>query len=265
MLRVIDIVGSGVSDVADWIIWGIADDPCQTCSGPMCLSAPAGSGSQGVTHALVCILEKNVTLSTELPMASQHLVADRFALVHDRSSPNDANESIIASVRLLSGVLGANPGTPASTPPLSVTRTDSPVSLGSKTGVPIPDGYKSVSWMREYEAELVVAAYKNQTSYDLKNDDGNPIFQASYFADAAPEVLKFKANVEAARIRPANKRLVGWIRLEEARAVIAANREQRDVTFLHVRYGQGGLVQYYQEDSIEAKTYRSTTRLLRKR
>jgi len=78
------------------------------------------------------------------------------------------------------------------------------------------------------------------------------------------EVRKFKSNVQAIRINGQNRRVVGWIRREEAKAVIEAEDKRADVEFGHIKAGNGGLIQFFPEHLEVAKKYRSTTRLLRK-
>ncbi len=265
MLTLKDVLEAPDHAFSDWIIWGIADDPCASCSGPVCVAADPNSSVPGATHVLVCVSEKSHFVSTELPMASQHLISDRFNQVLDRSCLADSNERVVAAVRLLSLTLSkAGPVTNKLQPREAIQIDTNPKVRAGTIDVPIPVGYRSVSWIRDYEAEAVISAYKSRNSFELKNDAGVPVLRVNYFADSAPESLKFKANVEVLRVRSSGTRMVGWIRLEEARAVVEANTLERDVQFLHVRYGQGGLVQYFPSHSAEAQTYRSTTRLLRK-
>jgi hypothetical protein len=51
--------------------------------------------------------------------------------------------------------------------------------------------------------------------------------------------------------------------LEEARAVVESNTLRKDVDFAHLKFGNGGKVQFFSEELDIAKKYRSTTRLLR--
>ena len=90
------------------------------------------------------------------------------------------------------------------------------------------------------------------------------MFECLYFNDDAFEVRKFKSNVQAVRINGQNRRVVGWIRREEAKAVIEADEKRADVEFGHIKAGNGGLIQFFPEHLEVVKKYRSTTRLLRK-
>jgi len=196
-------------------------------------------------------------------MASQFLVGDRYSLLLERTSVEHASVAVADAILVLGQALSGHLGElPTGS---SVEHTSRAVGVGSShVDVPVPEGYRSVAWIREYEAELVVSAYKARQSFELKNDAGLPIFRATYFADSTPESVKFKANVQAVRVRKNGVRVVGWIRHEEARAVLDANRDGRDIEFFHVKHGHGGLVQFFPEASEAARTYLSTTRLLRK-
>jgi hypothetical protein len=66
------------------------------------------------------------------------------------------------------------------------------------------------------------------------------------------------------RINGQNRRVVGWIRREEAKAIIESEEARADVEFGHVKAGNGGLIQFFPEHLEVVKKYRSSTRLLRK-
>ena len=153
------------------------------------------------------------------------------------------------------------PGNATSSPtkPFAVLSKD----LRRSEDAPIPKGYRSISWIRYYEAEAIVHAYKSKSDFELKSDSLAPVLKCLYFPDDSDERRKFKANVQAIRVNNQNQRVIGWIRLEEARAVVEANQLRKDVDFVHLKFGNGGKVQYFSEELEVAKKYRSTTRLLR--
>lgn len=128
---------------------------------------------------------------------------------------------------------------------------------------PIPNGYRSISWIRYYEAEAIIHAYKSKSDFELKSDTSALVLKCLYFPDDSEERRKFKANVQAIRVNNQNQRVLGWIRLEEARAVVDANKLRKDIDFVHLKFGNGGKVQFFSEELEVAKKYRSTTRLLR--
>jgi len=263
VLHLRDVSPGVTASHGEWLVWGLLDDPCPRCDGVQCVASPADSRPQPVSAAVACLQDCGLTLVTDLPMASQFLLGDRYALLMERTSVERASVAVADAIQILGLALGARGGEvrvgPTAEPAVRVVDAGS-----SRVDVPVPEGYRSVSWIREYEAELIVSAYKARESFELKNDAGQPIFRATYFGDSTPEPVKFKANVEAVRVRKNGVRVVGWIRPEEAKAVLDANRDRRDVEFRHVRHGHGGLVQFFPEASEAARTYLSTTRLLRK-
>ena len=132
--------------------------------------------------------------------------------------------------------------------------------------VPIPDGYKNVGWLRLHEAQAIEKAYKLEKDISVETTSGTIVFTAIFFPSSSNDAQKYYANVKAVRIKKlGQERVVGWIRLEEAQAVIKANADETSLVFDHISHGKGGKVQYFTPESLEAKTYRSTTRLLRKK
>ena len=136
--------------------------------------------------------------------------------------------------------------------------------LRGNEDAPIPQGYRSISWIRFYEAEAIIHAYKSKGDFELRSDSEAVVLKCLYFSDDSEERRKFKANVQAIRVNNQNQRVIGWIRIEEARAVVEANKSRQDIDFVHLKFGNGGKVQFFSEELDVAKKYRSTTRLLRK-
>jgi len=129
---------------------------------------------------------------------------------------------------------------------------------------PIPPGYRSVAWIRPYEAQAIKHCFKSQADHKVFDSNGEVTLECNFFPNDAFEVRKFKSNVQVVRINGENRRVIGWIRLEEASAIIQANETRRDVEFSHIRAGRGGLIQFFPEHLEVSRKYRSTTRLLRK-
>ena len=132
--------------------------------------------------------------------------------------------------------------------------------------VPVPEGYRNVAWLRLIEAMAIEKAYRLEKDISVETKTGKIIFTAKYFMPNSKEAQSYYAHVKALRIKELGQaRIVGWIRNEEALAVIEANQGKCDIDFNHVEFGKGGRIEYFASDSIEAKTYKSTTRLLRKK
>lgn len=135
-----------------------------------------------------------------------------------------------------------------------------------KASVPVPDGYKNVAWLKSDEAYTIERAYQLEKDIALQTKSGEIIFKAAYYPPSSKDAQKYYANVKASRVRALGTiRVLGWIRLEEATAVIKANKTRSDLFFDHINHGKGGKIEYFSPDSIEAKTFKSTTRLLRKK
>ena len=132
--------------------------------------------------------------------------------------------------------------------------------------VPVPEGYKNVAWLRLIEAMAIEKAYRLEKDISVETKSGKVIFTAKYFLPNSKEAQSYYAHVKALRIKDLGKaNLVGWIRNEEALAVIKANEDMCNIDFDHITFGKGGRIEYFAAESIEARTFKSTTRLLRKK
>ncbi len=197
-------------------------------------------------------------------MLQQGYLADKYRFISEvglEKYSADALSTLKFSKVLFGGRSIEIEGTNQSSPP-------TPFAVMSKMvrgneDAPIPNGYRSISWVRYYEAEAIIHAYKSKSDFELKSDAMAVVLKCLYFPDDSDERRKFKANVQAIRVNNQNQRVIGWIRLEEARAVVESNRLRKDVDFAHLKFGNGGKVQFFSEELDIAKKYRSTTRLLR--
>jgi hypothetical protein len=249
--------------VSAWVVWGVADEPCPTCGGCLVLLARDSSSDSLADLAVVCVSEGLVTPGRDLPLAAQNLLQDRLSRVKDLSSTASASSRFRMMLVLLTGPLMGGPS--ANVPIPAVALPDSRASSGSTNEeTAIPSGFRSVSWIRDYEAEVIVTSYNSQRTEEFVNDKGSVVFRAVFHSPDTAEAIKYRASVEAVRVRSTGVKVIGWIRKEEAQAVIDANRIRQDVHFNHVTSGNGGLVQYFPPDSSPAMKYLSTTRLLRK-
>ncbi|WP_052503659.1 sigma factor-like helix-turn-helix DNA-binding protein [Micromonospora haikouensis] len=127
--------------------------------------------------------------------------------------------------------------------------------------VSVPEGYRSVGWVRPHEAEAAVLAY--QLHADVPVHDGEDVTGWARYVDDSYEALKFRANVKLVRSWKHGERAVCWIREREASSITQAAAEERSVSILGPDDSTMGLVEYFPTGSAEAERYRSTTRLLR--
>lgn len=141
-----NLLGTTSAEYSDWIVWGVADDPCPSCAGPLCAAAAFESTALTALHVLVCLVEKSTHLSTDLPMASQHLLVDRFTQVLDKSILSDANNRLVAAARILTLSLSEPTGEQNIVQQPTVSSSSgSSAQRVSSIDVPIPEGYRSVS------------------------------------------------------------------------------------------------------------------------
>jgi hypothetical protein len=273
-----------------WIVWGVGDSQCIQCGSPSLLIC---KGDQAVFPAdveIVCAKLTHLSRTIDLPLALRNLIEDRFNYVKDQSLSSSSQSLAEGAAVIFGNSAALELGQPE--PPLNrvegktsstgnrpesgseVAVAATPRTLDSGIGqtttdrdndfVPVPEGFRSIAWIREYEIRVLEYCYNNQTSHTIHNDKGEPIFKCTYFENETNEFRKFKANCQAVRIRKKGDRTIGWIKREEVAALMKAIRTEEDVDFLHTRSGNGGRVQFFPEGQLVAKRFRSTTRLLRR-
>jgi hypothetical protein len=251
-------------DISDWFFIGMTDISCNQCAIFRIIVSPKVDSTFPSEFRFLCLSCLGQIRFLDFSMAQQGFLSDKYRFISEDGIEKYSEESLstFSHIKLrLGGNRGRIQEEPMSNPskPFSVLSKD----LRGSEDAPVPKGYRSISWIRYYEAEAIVHAYKSKADFELKSDSLAPVLKCLYFPDDSDERRKFKANVQAIRINNQNQRVIGWIRLEEARAVVEANHLRKDVDFVHLKFGNGGKVQYFPEELEVAKKYRSTTRLLR--
>ena len=245
------------SSVGDLLVIGINDLGCPKCGLPQFIAVPA-TARGGSEALLICRDCSHIAYLHDSATQVQFVVEDRVNLIIKHDSP-------VSASRRMAALLEAQPDTvPASQVHASGSRKSATHQVALDAEDP-PEGYRTVSWIREYEADLILSSYTNQRGYNLKSDEGTVFFETEFYPPDSSEAIKFRAQVLAIRIRKSGRRNVGWIRREEAQAVLDSYIAQQDVEFLHTQFGRGGLVQYFPSESPLVSKYRSQTRLLRRR
>jgi very-short-patch-repair endonuclease len=128
--------------------------------------------------------------------------------------------------------------------------------------VDVPDGYRSIAWVRPQESEAVLQAYATGADAQIR-EHGRTTGWARFHPDDSEQARKYGANVLLERASPAGTRFVCWLRQSEAKALLQAVAEQSDIAVGERGRGYTGHVQYYQPHSEQARRFRSPTRLLR--
>jgi len=253
--------------VSNWDFLGLTDFSCSTCEIFYLIIAPNLMASFPSEYQFLCISCLTKKRFVDFSMSQQGLMLDKFNLIEDDGIEKYSLESM-KTLNVLKIFLG---GVDESTR-ISGTVDNSkkslsgilPRELRGQDEAPIPKGFRSIAWIRFYEAEAIMHSYKTKSNFELKSESQTILLKCNYFPDDSEERRKFKANVQAIRVNNQNQRVIGWIRQEEARAVIEAEKSGNDVDFSHLKFGNGGKVQYFSPELDVAKKYRSTTRLLRK-
>ena len=274
---------TALNEFAEWVLLSTVDLNCSECSSLFVLITKNYQGDFPGDYRIFCINCLKIKDYSELSLEQQHVLGDRCKLFIDigidiisesfgnllQNRSHLVQKSIMGKVKL--GKINSNlknlenldsPFKKASQQK-EISDTGMSIPKGEDDAV-IPPGYRSVAWIRPYEAHAIKYAFDTKSNHKIKNDSGNVIFECIYFPDSAFEVRKFKSNIQAVRINGENRRVIGWIRREEAKALIEASENRVDVEFGHIKAGNGGLIQFFPEHLEVAKKYRSTTRLLRK-
>lgn len=239
------------------IIWGWADSGCSECGTPLLASAAATASPPLL---LVCLMG-HVTQTTLLSLNDQHALLDRLVNLKETGRFNEAAARVAEQLSTTrSTVLD-----PANLPRPKRGSKSAGSSSGKPTvDVPVPEGYRSVAWLRPHEAEVTLEAYRTQATVTRTTSDGALLARAEWYPPGSSESLLYRAEVRLVRGRGTGEKTVGWIREEEAEAVVEASLRRQDVEFVHRTVGRGGLVEYFAPGSPAAEKYRSPTRLLRR-
>lgn len=237
-------------DLKGWHIQDLTKFLCPKCQNNAVLLVCSGTDSPFEGTCLFCPTESIVIWSDSLSINLRNQIFEEFRIVFDSTDDADfwpAEEEL-------------------KTHNLKVTQKSakSTNSIDENTDAFAPKGFRHVGWLREEEAKAIIKAYEHTKSQDVINPQGQKKGEARYFAEGSPEVIKYKANVHLVRLRKSGERWVGWIRLEEAQAILQALDSKSNVTFGHKDFGKGGEVQYYPQDSDMVKRFLSQTRLLRR-
>jgi hypothetical protein len=280
-----------LNGLLEWRLIATVDLSCSECSNQYVLISKDLVSEFPGDYKIICINCFKIKDFSDLDLEQQHVLTDRYKLISNIGVDVIAH-SLGKLLRIASKMSGGqgeskvkynkiavsiktleNLNTPIKKVPeklfpakLQISPSDlveTTLKKGEEDGA-IPPGYRSVAWVRPYEARAIKHCFETKSNHKVQNDSGDVIFECLYFNDDAFEVRKFKSNVQAVRINGQNRRVVGWIRREEAKAVIEAEEKRADVEFGHIKAGNGGLIQFFPEHLEVVKKYRSTTRLLRK-
>lgn len=274
---------STIDELIDWNLVTTVDLRCLTCENLLVLITKNFLTEFPGNFKIICLNCFKSKDFSDLSLEQQHVLTDRYELISNvgidvitESFGRLLNvliemSQVKKSVKLKHGSLSANIKTLESlnspfkkkNTELNSTEVESILQKEKEDGV-IPPGFRSVAWIRPHEAQAIKYSFESKKDHKVKGDSGEVIFECLYFNDNSFEVHKFKSNVQAIRISGQNRRVVGWIRREEAKAVIEAMEKRADVEFGHIKAGKGGLVQFFPEHLEIVKKFRSPTRLLRK-
>jgi hypothetical protein len=253
--------------ISAWLFVGLTDFACPECEIFYGMITPRSEGVFPGDYRFLCLSCLTHKRFIDFPMGYQSALSDKFKMISEDGVEKYAKESVnsLQTMKLIldgktEGSISVVNREHSSNGSFAVLKRE----LKGNEDAPIPRGYRSISWIRFYEAEAIIHCYKSKADFELKSDSMDVVLKCSYFPDDSEERQKFKANVQAIRINNQNQRVIGWIRQEEARAVVEANRLGQDIDFSHLKFGNGGKVQFFPENLDVAKKYRSTTRLLRK-
>ena len=267
----------------EWSLIATVDLSCSECSNQYVLSSKDLASEFPGDYKIICMNCFKMKDFSDLDLEQQHVLTDRYKLISNigvdviahsfgkllriaskmsgvKSETKAKYNTIATNIKTLENLDSPFKKNPTTTKPEAA---DTTLDKGEDDGA-IPPGYRSVAWLRPYEARAIKHSFETKTDHKVQNDSGDVIFECLYFKDDEFEVRKFKSNVQAIRINGQNRRVVGWIRREEAKAVIEAEEKRTDIEFGHIKAGNGGLIQFFPEHLEVVKKYRSTTRLLRK-
>jgi len=273
---------ASLNEFIEWNFVTTLDLGCANCESLLVLISKDFSAEFPGNFKIICCNCFNLKDFSDLSLEQQHILTDRYNLLSNVGI-DLISESFGRLLRLASSMTGQsriksrqelaaahikkleNLDSPfkKKVAPLDSEEVETILKKGEEDGA-LPPGYRSVAWIRPYEARAIKYSFETKKDHTVKGDSGEVIFECLYFNDDSFEVHKFKSNVQAIRVNGPNRRVVGWIRREEAKAIIEAEEKRADVEFGHIKAGKGGLIQFFPEHLEIVRKYRSPTRLLRR-
>ncbi|WP_327009770.1 AAA domain-containing protein [Dactylosporangium sp. NBC_01737] len=128
--------------------------------------------------------------------------------------------------------------------------------------VPVPTGFRSVAWVRPYEALAALDAYAQCKDVPVRFE-GKVTGWVRYYQSDSPDARHNHANVVVERASASGAKSTCWLKQHEAKAIISAAKHRRDTPVENSRWEQVGLVQYFPSTSEATRRFQSVTRLLR--
>lgn len=231
--------------LGSWVVWGLYDGVCKECSTPLFLIAESDSTSDVSKTALICLSAKDIVRAPNYQLEVSNVIKSRLDLALDQL-----------------GVLGINLGflDASKVPQIQVEIG----GVSESSDVPLPEGFRSVGWIKPDEAATVIKCFATKSNQELTNEKGRVVFVARYVPDSDPDSRKYHSNCEASRVKVNGGGRKMWIRESEALAVREADELRRTIEYSHTGFGNGGIVEYFEPSHPAAKRYLSTTRLLRR-
>ncbi|MGC3859893.1 AAA domain-containing protein [Micromonospora chersina] len=126
----------------------------------------------------------------------------------------------------------------------------------------VPPGYRSIAWLRPYEAMAALESYRQGRDTPIRHA-GKVLGWARHQGGTSTEARPNRADVRIERAEAGGPRFVCWIRQNEAEAVVRTASTRKDSPCDTDDGQREGLVQYFAPTSPAAIRNRSVTRLLR--
>ncbi|MFG1895649.1 AAA domain-containing protein [Micromonospora zamorensis] len=126
----------------------------------------------------------------------------------------------------------------------------------------VPPGYRSIAWLRPYEAMAALESYRNGRDTPIRHG-GKVLGWARYQSGVSAEARPHRADVRIERAEAGGPRFVCWVRQNEAEAIIRTASLRKDSPCETGDGRREGLVQYFAPTNPAAIRNRSVTRLLR--
>ncbi|MEH0823175.1 MULTISPECIES: AAA domain-containing protein [unclassified Micromonospora] len=126
----------------------------------------------------------------------------------------------------------------------------------------VPPGYRSIAWLRPYEAMAALESYRHGRDTPIRHA-GKVLGWARHQGGTPTEARPTRADVRIERAEAGGPRFVCWVRQNEAEAVVRTASTRKDSPCDTDDGRREGLVQYFAPTSPAAIRNRSVTRLLR--
>jgi hypothetical protein len=165
-------------DISGASIWGVADSICRECQGTNFLCIEDTVNPDFETIKFICITGLHTRSIRDFSLEEQKIVRQRAIFALDELGELGINVTPLLASHAVE---------------LNVVLTQN-LEVSETTNVPLPEGYKTVGWIKLSEAQLIAATFQTKVNQLGHDKSGQEILATIWHPDGDPLVVKYHSN-----------------------------------------------------------------------